>query len=174
MSGEFVRIYRNFESVTIANLNQPDQDAACPSHVRIITADGCCLPFADGAFDWVFSNAVIEHVGDWEEQKCFANEIRRVASKGYFVTTPNRFFPIEPHALLPFYQFYPESLKPLALRLSPGYMKEPEHISLLTRNGLQQLFPEAHVTCVNFASSVIAYWTSLPRLPRNKLTAVHA
>jgi SAM-dependent methyltransferase len=157
ISGEFLRLYGVFESVTIANLSPPDQGPAYLSNVRIINADGRQLPFADGAFEWVFSNAVIEHVGDWEDQRHFANEIRRVASKGYFVTTPNRYFPIEPHALLPLYQFYPDRLKPLALRISPGYMKEVENINLLTPKRLQRLFPEAQVRCVNFASSIIAY-----------------
>jgi hypothetical protein len=31
--------------------------------LRFIQADGCDLPFADGAFDYVHSSAVLEHVG---------------------------------------------------------------------------------------------------------------
>src|SRR5579884_1008560 len=122
ISGEFISLYEVFESVTIVNLNPPDRDPSSPPNIRVVTADARRLPFCDGAFDWVFSNAVIEHVGEWKDQKKFANEIRRVAVKGYFVTTPNLYFPIEPHALLPFYQFYPQRLKSIALRFSPGYM----------------------------------------------------
>ena len=156
-NGEFIPLYGRFDSVTIVNLNPPEQDAACPHKVRNVKADGRRLPFPDKSFDWVFSNAVIEHVGDWDDQRQFAAEIRRVALRGYFITTPNRYFPIEPHALLPLYQFYPERLKPFGLRLSPGYMNEVEHISLLTRKTLQALFPEAHVQLVNFASTLIAF-----------------
>src|SRR6185437_16633194 len=90
MNGEFAPLYGKFESVTIANLNPPDEDMVRSPNLRIIKANGCLLPFADKTFDWVFSNAVIEHVGGWKDQQNFASEIRRVASKGYFITTPNR------------------------------------------------------------------------------------
>ena len=160
MNGEFTPLYQRFDSVTIANLNPPDHDTQGPYNLRIVQADGCSLPFADKSFDWVFSNAVIEHVGSWDDQRQFAAEIRRIALRGYFITTPNLYFPIEPHALLPLYQFYPERLKPVALRVSPGYMKEVEHIELLTKKKLQVLFPEARVQHVNFASALIAFRVS--------------
>ena len=126
--------------------------------IRVVKGDGRCLPFSDKAFDWVFSNAVIEHVGNWSDQQKFAAEIRRVAAKGYFVTTPNRHFPIAPHAFLPLYQFYPHWLKPFALRISPGYMREVENITLLSKKELKRLFPDANVTSFNFGSSLIASW----------------
>jgi len=156
INGEFAPLYQKFESVTLINLNPPAQQVRDPFNLRIVKGDGRALPFANKSFDWVFSNAVIEHVGDWEDQKNFAAEIQRVAAKGYFITTPNNYFPIEPHALMPFYQFYPERLKPLALRFSPGYMTAVERISLLTKKKVQILFPEACVQHVNFTSAIIA------------------
>ena len=54
------------------------------------------FPFEDNQFDWVFSNAVIEHVGNDEAQLLFINEMLRVA-KNVFFTTPNKYFPIEAH-----------------------------------------------------------------------------
>lgn len=157
MNGEFATLYRRFDNVTLVNLRPPDRVEEGRYDLRLVNADGCLLPFPDKSFDWVFSNAVIEHVGDWEQQRRFADEIRRVTSKGYFITTPNLYFPIEPHALLPLYQFYPERLKPFALRISPGYMKEVEHISLLSKRKLKTLFPGACVEHVNFGSALIAF-----------------
>ena len=39
-----------------------------------------------------------------------AREIQRVG-KRYFVQTPNRYFPIEPHYMLPYFQFLPLGIK---------------------------------------------------------------
>jgi SAM-dependent methyltransferase len=60
-----------------------------------VVADGCRLPFADGAFDFVLSNSVIEHVSDHD---AFAQEIARVG-RTFYVQTPNKWFPIEPHEI---------------------------------------------------------------------------
>src|SRR5436305_1669377 len=80
--------------------------AAFPT-VRAVRADGRELPFADDAFDIAFSNAVVEHVaGGREGQRRFVHELCRVARR-VFVTTPNRFFPIEVHTLLPLVHWLP-------------------------------------------------------------------
>lgn len=63
---------------------------------RFVQYEGGKFPFADNEFDWIFSNAVIEHVGDDEAQLMFINEMLRVA-KNVFFTTPNKYFPIEAH-----------------------------------------------------------------------------
>ena len=45
-----------------------------------------------------------------ENQVKMANEIMRVGKK-YFVQTPNKYFFIEPHYLLPFFNFCPDKIK---------------------------------------------------------------
>jgi hypothetical protein len=61
-----------------------------------VVADGRRLPFADSAFDLVYANAVIEHVGGLPEQAEFAEELARVG-RAWIITTPNRWFPVEAH-----------------------------------------------------------------------------
>ena len=68
--------------------------------VTFVVADGCDLPFEDDHFDIGYSNAVIEHVGPRARQVRFAQEFYRVSKRG-FLTTPNRFFPVETHTYLP-------------------------------------------------------------------------
>jgi hypothetical protein len=60
-------------------------------------ADGLNLPFEDGSFDLVYSNAVIEHVGLEPEQRRFLDEHARVG-RWWIATTPNKTFPIESHS----------------------------------------------------------------------------
>jgi ubiquinone/menaquinone biosynthesis C-methylase UbiE len=92
---EFQRLYDSFATVVRVNL-RVDRSMS-PRKVLWVAGDGRALPFKSHSFDWVFSNAVIEHVGGLDRQELFASESRRVARKGYFVATPNRRFPIEPH-----------------------------------------------------------------------------
>jgi ubiquinone/menaquinone biosynthesis C-methylase UbiE len=145
IDGEFLRLYSHFAQVVLVNLDTRSFGVRNGTSLRWVIANGCDLPFECGSFDWVFSNAVIEHVGDWDKQKKFADEIRRVATRGYFVTTPNKFFPIEPHTLLPVYQFMPPEAQRFFVRFSPGYMREPQQINLLSGQELRVLFPEACV-----------------------------
>jgi len=63
---------------------------------RLVEYPGGVFPFDDNEFDWAFSNAVIEHVGDKNDQILFLNEMMRV-SKNVFFTTPNKYFPMESH-----------------------------------------------------------------------------
>ena len=63
---------------------------------RFVEYGGGIFPFADDEFDWVFSNAVVEHVGNRTNQLMFINEMLRVGKRVFF-TTPNRWFPIESH-----------------------------------------------------------------------------
>ncbi len=49
-------------------------------NIPYVQGDACALPFADGAFDVVFSNAVIEHVGGREQQRRLVSEAIRVGT----------------------------------------------------------------------------------------------
>ena len=150
IDSEFVPLYRAFQNVTVVNLTPPQSNLRSLPHVTHEVADGCGLPYKSKSFDWVFSNAVLEHVGSAERQRQFADEIRRVARCGYFVATPNKRFPIEPHSLLPFYQFLSESWQRRVVRLSPYYLDHYEEIRLLSAGQVRQLFPEAKVRAIGF------------------------
>ena len=63
---------------------------------RFVEYSGGRFPFDNKEFDWAYSNAVIEHVGDEDAQIMFLNEMIRVSKKVFF-TTPFKFFPVETH-----------------------------------------------------------------------------
>jgi SAM-dependent methyltransferase len=104
----FEAMYPWPERITAVGNTELDRFAAAFPSVAAVRADGRELPFADGAFDLGFSNAVIEHVaGGREGQRRFLAELCRVAGR-VFVTTPNRWLPLDPHSLLPFVHWLPD------------------------------------------------------------------
>jgi hypothetical protein len=100
--------------VSVLNLAAPDG----PGYCDWVQGDALCMPFADQSFDVVFSNSVIEHVGQRTQQRRFAEEIQRVG-KRYWVQAPNRNFPLEPHFLFPGFQFLPTALRVIIARYWP-------------------------------------------------------
>lgn len=106
--------------------------------------------YAEGSFDLVFSNSVIEHLYTLENQQKMASEIRRVG-KTFFIQTPNAYFPVEAHYALPFAQYYPESLlffvltKTKLSRLTRWKADDArqyiEEIRLLNAREMSSLFP---------------------------------
>jgi hypothetical protein len=85
-----------------------EQPAAAPiPGVPVVRADARALPFADGSFDYVVSNAVVEHLGGVEGARRLLAESARVSRRGYVHTTPNRWFPVETHTLLPLLHWGP-------------------------------------------------------------------
>ena len=117
-----VGILQNLEHVVFSGLE--DDGGLWPNWVQ---ADGTNLPFQDKSFDLVFSNAVIEHVGEIEEQRQFVIEHNRVGNR-FILTTPNRFFPIESHTRVLF-------------RHMSGAWKDPAFTRLLSKSDLKDLLP---------------------------------
>jgi len=106
--------------------------------IAYVQGDACALPFADGAFDVVYSNAVIEHVGGRERQEAFVREALRVGRR-VFVATPNRWFPIEVHTRLPLVHWLPEGPAGRAYDLAgKSWARENR---LLGPSDLRSLFP---------------------------------
>jgi SAM-dependent methyltransferase len=97
------------------------------------------LPFAEAEFDLAYCSSVIEHVAP-ERRAAFAAELRRVG-RGWFVQTPARSFPLEPHSLLPAAHWLPPRLRRAYWRL--GAAGEWEQIELLGRCELEALFGPA-------------------------------
>ena len=110
--------------------------------VTYLKADGKDLPFKDGHFSLVTSFAVIEHVGSREEQKKFVHEICRVG-RSCIITTPNRWYPMEVHTMLPLVHWLPSPHYRSMLRLmGKAFYSNEEHLNLLDRKTLQAMFPD--------------------------------
>jgi SAM-dependent methyltransferase len=140
------------ERVTALGLSPGERFRTQFPRVRYVQGDALALPFADGEFDVVYSNAVVEHVGRREQQRQFVAEALRVARRA-FVTTPNRWFPVEVHTLLPFVHWLPEPAAHRAYDLARKPWAKENH--LLGPGDLRDLFP-ADVRVVNLGMTLVA------------------
>jgi ubiquinone/menaquinone biosynthesis C-methylase UbiE len=146
--GSALERFNSVNPIVAVDLNPIESDWLAKPNVTVMKGDGTKLPFTDEEFDVAFSSSVIEHVPA-ELQPAFASEIRRVARR-YFVQTPNRYFPIEPHYQLPFFQFLPETVRrALNQRFTLGWQAKGqwEQIDLLSAKDLRRLFPDAEIHC---------------------------
>ncbi len=123
-----------------------------------IVADGCHLPIKNGGVDFIFGNAVLEHVPR-EYRHAFAAEIKRVCRKGYFLANDNHWFPFDPHYYVPFYQFLPHRFKRFVSRYV-SFKWHPrghyEQVDLLTIKEYRKLFPGAKYEGLRFPFSPIS------------------
>jgi len=140
------------ERITALGLQDGSGFRARYPEIPYVQGDACALPFADGEFEIVFSNAVIEHVGDRERQRRLVAEAIRVGRRA-FITTPNRRFPVEVHTRLPVVHWLPDRLAHPAYRaVGKSFATE---VHLLSRSSLEALFP-GRVRIVNLGLTLVA------------------
>lgn len=142
--------------IIILNLPEAIPPEQTPSHhrIRLAAGDACETGFEDNSFDVAFSNSVIEHVGGPENQRRMAREIQRLAPR-YWVQTPSIWFPMEAHTNMPFWWFYPPSLK---RRLIAGWEKKLpawcdmiKGTTVISKSSFSAMFPGAVVWTERFA-----------------------
>jgi hypothetical protein len=119
--------------------------------------------FDDMSFDVVFSNSVIEHVGNESRQTMFSREVHRLAP-AHWIQTPSDQSPIEPHTKLPLYWSLPQSIRKRLLsrwhRSLPEWADMIEELRVLSRKRLQELFPASKIyleQVLSFEKSYAAY-----------------
>lgn len=159
--------------VVLLNLTTP-QHIDTPGNFRFIVGDGTALTFENKAFDIVFSNSVIEHVGTYEQQRRFASELRRVGD-GLWLQTPAKSFFFEPHYLTPFIHFLSKSWQKILLRNFSiwGLIVRPsqeyidsfvEQTTLLGYSELKELFPDCNIAREKFLFMTKSYIVYRKRL----------
>ncbi len=136
--------------------------------MRFVQADGRDLPFEDASFDYAHSSAVLEHVGSAEKQAKFLSELWRVSRKGVFVTTPNRWFPIEFHTMLPLVHWLPTGVhRPVFRATGRAFFADEENLNLLSRRTLAAAARAAGIGRFRIETVSLAGW------PTNLLLIAH-
>jgi ubiquinone/menaquinone biosynthesis C-methylase UbiE len=108
--------------------------------VRYVKGDARALPFAGNSFDYVHSSAVLEHVGNAVQQMAFIAEARRVSRKGVFLTTPNRWYPIEFHTILPIIHWLPKKIfRRILVKIGKDFFACEQNLNLLSSRQLRDI-----------------------------------
>jgi hypothetical protein len=141
------------ESVQITVVNLGAKELVC-ENVSIRDGNALALSeYTNASFDVAYSNSVIEHLFDFENQAKMAKEVQRIA-KAYWVQTPNFWFPIEPHFHVPGWQWLPREIRvALLMRYRCGWrgpvadrkLAEAlvDEVRLMDGEELVKLFPNA-------------------------------
>lgn len=132
------------ERITALGLGSPEAFEARYPSVRAVRYDGGTFPFSDKEFDVCWSNAVIEHVGDREQQLAFLREIRRVSRRA-FITTPNKRFPIEVHTRTPLLHWLPKPIFERYLHAIGKGWATGRYMNLLSWGEIRRLLADAGI-----------------------------
>ena len=129
--------------------------------ITFMYANGLNLPFGDNAFDFVHSSAVLEHVGDAECQQRYIGELYRVASKAIFLITPNRWFPVEFHTVLPLVHWLPkEAFRWLMRRIGKPFFADEKNLNLVGAGEIRRYCRQLGLPRYEIKKLRLAGWTS--------------
>jgi ubiquinone/menaquinone biosynthesis C-methylase UbiE len=137
--------YPHKQNITAVGIEDGSTFTTHYPEITYLQTDGRSLPFTDNQFSIAYSNAVLEHVGGREEQIAFLREAFRVAKKG-FLTTPNRYFPIELHTRIPLlHLLLPKSRFDAFLRMIGKTWATGDYMHLLSERDLRSLLSLAGI-----------------------------
>lgn len=142
------KFYTFPEQITAVGIGTDAEIAAFKTRypkVTTLSGDGRALTFSDNTFAIAYSNAVIEHVGNFDDQRRFLSELFRVSKRGY-LTTPNRLFPIELHTRIPLLHLLlsKKNFDAFVTKIGKGWAAG-DYMSLLSESDLRKLFSEAGI-----------------------------
>ena len=139
--------------LTLLNVTEQEVEVEEPWMTTLV-GDACDPAAPMPEADLIYSNSVIEHVGGHWRRLRFAEAVR--ACDRYWVQTPSRYFPIEPHFMLPWSQHLPYALQRRLIAHWPlgnyASMKDPGEalksaldIELLSNSQMRFYFPDAEI-----------------------------
>lgn len=129
--------------------------------LNFILGDGRASNLEDSSFDIVHSNAVIEHVGSYFEQKTFIKECYRISKKDIFITTPYRFFPIEMHTKLPLIHFLPKKIfRKFISFFGDNFFSQEKNLNLLSIREIEGILKDLNISSYIIKKNKFFFFTS--------------
>lgn len=161
VSNYFERLYPYKDRITASGLGDASFLEQQYPGLQYVWANALDLPFPDGSFDLVHSAAVLEHVGSFANQRKMIRECLRVARRGIFVTTPNRWFPIEVHTQVPLLHWLPTPVyRGLFRKFGYDYFADEANLNLMSRRTLMQATDGIAGWKFKVASATLFGWPS--------------
>ena len=153
---------RNNKNVTcFSNLDCKILYKKYPNIKKIIVGDGRKNNLPDNSFDIVHSNATIEHVGSYQNQLKFIKECIRISKKNIFIQTPNRFYPIDFHTILPFIHWLPKNIHRKILQIiGLNFYSLEKNLNLLSEKDLISLCKELSISNFKIIKYKLFFMTS--------------
>jgi hypothetical protein len=97
------------------------------------------LPYDSLAFDIVTAWATLEHVGDYQDQKRFVQEVFRVG-KTVYLTTPYRGAPYEPHTGVFFFHWLPlAKFRSLLVKMGKDIWAQVSNLNPLYKSDVERM-----------------------------------
>lgn len=108
-----------------------------PNVKEFLIGTGINIKLNSNTYDVVYSSATIEHVGSFENQLLFVSECFRLSKRAVFITTPNRYFPLDFHTKIPLIHYLPKKVHRFILRLfGLNFYSKESNLNLLSISDL--------------------------------------
>jgi len=132
------------------------------NHVRkYINGDGLNTNLNDNSYDTVYSSATIEHVGSFENQIKLVKESYRISKSFVFITTPNRYYPIDFHTKLPFFHWLPKKIHRKILKIfGLEFFSKEENLNLMSKKDIHEIMRILKINTYKIISYKFLFFTS--------------
>jgi hypothetical protein len=129
---------RIFKSLTIDNISD---NYFKHKYKKSITQNFSNQEYEKIKSDAVISAATIEHVGSFSNQVKMVRNIINLTKKFFFITTPNRFYPIEFHTKLPLIHWLPKRIHRFILSklLNHKFLAKEKNLNLLCYRSINSM-----------------------------------
>ena len=155
------KIKDNKNVTCLSNLNCKILLKKYPNIKKVLLGDGRDNNLPNNTFDIVHSNATIEHVGSYKNQLLFIKECIRISKKYIFIQTPNRFYPIDFHTLIPFIHWLPKNIHRKILNIiCLNFYSLEKNLNLLSESDLINLCNELNIKNYQIIKYRIFFMTS--------------
>ncbi|MGA7161825.1 MAG: SAM-dependent methyltransferase [Bacteroidota bacterium] len=150
--------YKYKNKITALGIDDTNEFNFRYPEVKTIKYAGGRFPFKDKMFNICWSNAVIEHVGNSDEQIMLVKEMVRTCKRVCF-TTPNRLFPIEVHTRIPLLHLLPKKVFDKLLLVIGKSWAAGSYMNLLTYKQINEILVKLKIAKYKIIRNRLFFFT---------------